>query len=191
MAAVVGVFPHPDSFEALDDAKYVVFSEKEEYGITADDENGLFKFQTIGGQRKAYVPLEVSGITEPIQAYVTCHLVDYNYANDGLESMAAAIKNVRAQENPTLVNLFPAEDPTTFVRPVISNEPTGHKVTVTTLDNGIRLDGLTADNMVRVFTADGMTAFKKEATGTTMFVPLSRHDVYLLSTGEEIFKFRF
>ena len=127
----------------------------------------------------------------PILRYVTCHLVDYNYANDGLESMAAAIKNVRAQENPTLVNLFPAEDPTTFVRPVISNEPTGHKVTVTTLDNGIRLDGLTADNMVRVFTADGMTAFKKEAIGTTMFVPLSRHDVYLLSTGEEIFKFRF
>ena len=190
MAAIVGVFPHPDSFEALDNARYVVFSEKEDY-ITADEDNGLYKFQTIGGKCKAYVPIEVDGITEPIQAYVTCHLVDYNYANDGLESMAAAIKNVRAQENPTLVNLFPAEDPTTFVRPVISNEPTGHKVTVTTLDNGIRLDGLTADNMVRVFTADGMTAFKKEATGTTMFVPLSRHDVYLLSTGEEIFKFRF
>jgi hypothetical protein len=190
MAAIVGVFPHPDSFEALDNARYVVFSEKEDY-ITADEDNGLYKFQTIGGKCKAYVPIEVDGITEPIQAYVTCHLVDYNYVNDGLESMAAAIKNVRAQENPTLVNLFPAEDPTTFVRPVISNEPTGHKVTVTTLDNGIRLDGLTADNMVRVFTADGMTAFKKEATGTTMFVPLSRHDVYLLSTGEEIFKFRF
>lgn len=191
MAAVVGVFPHPDSFEALDDAKYVVFSEKEEYGITPDDENGLFKFQTIGGQRKAYVPVEVDGITEPVQAYVTCHLVDFNYANDGLESMMAAIKNVKAQENPTLVNLFPAEDPATFVRPVISEEPTGHKVTVTTLDNGVRLDGLTADNTVRVFTADGMTAFKKKATGTTMFVPLKRHDVYLLSTGEEIFKFRY
>jgi hypothetical protein len=77
------------------------------------------------------------------------------------------------------------------VRPVISEEPTGHKVTVTTLDNGVRLDGVTTDNIVRVFTSDGMTIFKKEATGNTMFVPLSRHDVYLLSTGEEIFKFRF
>ena len=189
MTAFVGVYPHPDSFEALDNAKYVVFAENEEYGIS--EENGYYKFHTIGGKRKAYVPIEVNGITEPIQAYVNCHLVDWNYAEEGLETMMAAVKNVRAQENPTLINLFPSEDPTSFVRPVISDDPTGHKVTVTILDNGVRLDGLTADNTVRVFAADGMTAFKKEATGTTMFVPLSRHDVYLLSTGEEIFKFRF
>ena len=189
MAAFVGVYPHPDSFEALDDAKYVVFAENEEYGITED--NGFYKFQMIGGKRRAYVPLEVSGISEPIQAYVNCHLVDWSYAEDGLESMLAAVNNVRAQENPTLVNLFPAENPATFIRPVISDEPTGHQVTVTTLDNGVRLDGLSAGNMVRVFTSGGMTMFKKEATCTTLFVPLQRHDVYLLSTGEEIFKFRF
>ena len=189
MAAFVGVYPHPDSFEALDNAKYVVFAENEEYGITEGD--GFYKFQTIGGKRKAYVPLEVNGITEPIQAYVNCHLVDWSYVEDGLESMMAAVNNVRAQENPTLVNLFPAEDPATFIRPVISDEPTGHQVTVTTLDNGVRLDGLTAGNMVRVFSSGGMTMFKKEAVGTTMFVPLERRDVYLLSTGEEIFKFRF
>ena len=177
MVAAVGVFDTPDSFEELSDSAVAI--------VTASD------FEEIAGVRKAFATLYVDGVTEPIQAYVNCHLVDWNYAEEGLETMMAAVKNIRAQENPTLINLFPAEDPTSFVRPVISEDPTGHKVTVTILDNGVRLDGLTADNMVRVFTADGMTAFKKEATGTTMFVPLSRHDVYLLSTGEEIFKFRF
>lgn len=111
----------------------------------------------------------IERITEPIQAYVNCHLVDMNYAEQGLESMLAAVKNVRALENPTLVNLFPGEDPATFVRPAISEEPTGHKVTINTQDNGVRLDGLTTGNNVRVFTSNGIVMHKKEATGSTMF----------------------
>ena len=189
MAAVVGVFPHPDSFEALNDSRYVVFSENEEYGLTESDY--FYKFQTIGGKRKAYVTIEVNGITEPVQAYVNCHLVDLSFAEDGLESMRAAIKNVRALENPTLINLFPAEDPATFVHSITSEEPKGHQVAVTPQGDGVRLDGLTPGKVVRVFTADGITVFKKEATDTTMQVPLTRHHVYLLATGDEVFKFRF
>ena len=191
MAAVVGVFTHPEAFESLSDSKVMVFAKDVEGYDENNEEDGLYRFQDIGGVYKAYVPIEVSGITEPIQAYVNCHLVDISYAQEGLESMMAAVKNVRALETPTLINLFPEESPATFIRPVISDNPTGHKATVTMLDNGVRIDGLTAGNMVRMFTSDGMTIHKKEAMGTNMFVPLSRHDVYLLSTGEEIFKFRF
>lgn len=36
-----------------------------------------------------------------------------------------------------------------------------------------------------------MTVFKKDATGNSVFVPLNKNGVYLLSTGEELFKFRF
>ncbi len=102
--------------------------------------------------------------------------------------MVAAVRNVHALENPALVNLFPTEDPTTIVRSV-ADDLTGHKVKVTKLDNGVRLDGLVAGKKVRLFRSDGITEFKKEATGNTMFIPLTRNDVYLLSTGEEVFKF--
>lgn len=190
MAAVVGVFTHPDAFESLGETVMVFANDVEGYEGD-NEEEGIYRFQDVGGVYKAYVPIEVSGITEPIQAYVNCHLVDISYAQEGLESMVAAVKNVRALETPTRVNLFPAEAPATFIRQIISEEPTGHKATVTMLDNGVRIDGLTAGNMVRVFSSDGIITHKKEATGTNMFVPLRRHDVYLLSTGEEIFKFKF
>ena len=62
---------------------------------------------------------------------------------------------------------------------------------VTKLENGVRLDGLVAGKKVRLFRSDGITEFKKEATGNTMFIPLTRNDVYLLSTGEEVFKFSY
>lgn len=191
MATIVGVFAHPEGFESLGSNKAVVLAPDVADYDEAKEAIGIYQFQDIGGVRRAYVPIEVSGITEPIQAYVNCHLVDMNYAEQGLESMLAAVKNVRALENPTLVNLFPGEDPATFVRPAISEEPTGHKVTINTLDNGVRLNGLTTGNNVRVFASNGIVVHKKEATGSTMFVPLQHHDVYLLSTGEEIFKFRY
>lgn len=175
MVAAVGVFDSPYSFEELSDSAVAIF--------TADD------FEEIAGVRKVYATLYVDGVTEPIQAYINCHLVDWSYYPN-TESMVAAVNNVRASENPALVNLFPTDDPATIVRSV-ADDPTGHKVKVTKLDNGVRLDGLVAGKNVRLFRSNGMTEFKKEATSSTMFIPLTHNDVYLLSTGEEVFKFRY
>ena len=33
--------------------------------------------------------------------------------------------------------------------------------------------------------------WREVATGSTMFIPLTHNDVYLLNTGEEVFKFRY
>ena len=175
MVAAVGVFDTPDSFEELSDSAVAI--------VTASD------FEEIAGVRKAFATLYVDGVTEPIQAYINCHLVDWSYYPN-TESMVAAVRNVHALENPALVNLFPTEDPTTIVRSV-ADDLTGHKVKVTKLENGVRLDGLVAGKKVRLFRSDGITEFKKEATGNTMFIPLTRNDVYLLSTGEEVFKFSY
>ena len=176
MVAAVGVFDTPNGFDELSDSAVAVFFASE--------------FEEIGGVRKVYATLYVDGVTEPIPAYINCHLVDWSYYPN-TESMLAAVKNVRALSNPTLVNLFPDQNPATFVRHAIDDGPTGKKATITTLDNGVRIDGVVSGKKVRVFNANGMTVFKKDATGNSVFVPLNKNGVYLLSTGEELFKFRF
>ena len=176
MVAAVGVFDTPNGFDELSDSAVSVFFASE--------------FEEIGGVRKVYATLYVDGVTEPIPAYINCHLVDWSYYPN-TESMLAAVKNVRALSNPTLVNLFPDQNPATFVRHAIDDGPTGRKATITTLDNGVRIDGVVSGKKVRVFNANGMTVFKKDATGNSVFVPLNKNGVYLLSTGEELFKFRF
>lgn len=175
MIAYVGVFPHPNDLEPLSMNAWQAFYTD--------------NFTEIGGIRKAYATLEVEGITEPIQAYVNCHLLDTQAANT--KSALAAVRNARALDTPTLVNLFPVEDPATIIRNAVVEQPEGHKAAITTLDKGVRIDGLTAGHTLRIFSSEGFCVFKKDTTSSTISVPLKHHNVYLLSTGEEIFKFRY
>lgn len=175
MKIYTGIFAQPNSLEEIVNGAMAEVA-------SAD-------FIDIGGVRKAYAVLEASGITDPIQAYVNCHIVDMSFGAD--KTAEAAVKNARELENPTLINLFPAEDPATFVRHAIDDEQVNGKVIVTTIDNGVRLDGLTSGSTIRLFSSNGINVFKKNVAGTTLFVPLTRHDVYLITTGEEVLKIRF
>lgn len=174
MKIYTGIFAQPNSLEEIVNGAMAE--------VTSAD------FMDIGGVRKAYAVLEASGITEPVQAYVNCHIADTHYSND--KTVDAIIENVRELDNLTQINLFPAEDPATFVRHAIDDEAKG-KVRVITLDNGVRIEGLAENSTVRLFNSNGINVFKKDVTGTTLFVPLTHHDVYLITTGEEVLKIRF
>ena len=44
---------------------------------------------------------------------------------------------------------------------------------------------------VRVFNSSGITIYSEPSTAESIFVPLKQHDVYVLSTGKDILKFKF
>ena len=178
MLALVGIFPNSNGLDYLSGPNTIA-------GVMAND------FETIGGVRKTYVTLELENVTEPLQAYITCHLLDLSAWENGVESMSAAVNNLRENDNPTLVNLFPTADPTGIVRIPVSEDPQGHKVVIRKQTDGVIIEGLSEGNTVKLFNTEGICVFKKVTATSSQFVPLSRHDVYLLSTEEENFKFRF
>ncbi len=145
-------------------------------------------FKVIGGVRKAYAKVMVSGISEPISGYIVPHIVDFERTEEGYYKN---IHNVRKCENAPYVNLFPSPDPTKIHRPELSREPSGHKVKISSLDNGIELSGLTVGDDVRIFEALGQPIFVQKATASTLFVPIDRHTVYIIAAGDEVFKFVF
>lgn len=170
-----GVYAHPSQSEPLDDTAEVM--------VRGDE------FVQMGDVRKAYVTVSVRGITEPLQAYVNCHVVDTNFSTDNLA--LAHIKNLHGNDNPSLVNLFPTSDPTAIVRPQADGLSTDHRIQVETTDDGVLLSSLLPDEQVRIFNAAGFAVCKRQASGTTMFVPLAQHGVYVLSTEAEVFKFKY
>ena len=44
---------------------------------------------------------------------------------------------------------------------------------------------------VRVFRSSGTAIYSEPSKSESIFVPLENHDVYLLSTGKDILKFKF
>lgn len=173
MAVRVGIYAHPNSREPLSDGAEVV--------IESSD------FIRMADSRKAYATVTVEGITEPVQAYLNAHAVD----NGQSDPKDALVANSRAGINATLVNLFPTDVVTDIRRPSPEESALGHRVAVATSDDGVTLSGLQTGEHVRIFAPDGTTVYSRHAKGATLFVPLHRHSVYLLSAGEEIFKFQF
>ena len=58
-------------------------------------------------------------------------------------------------------------------------------------DGGVHVSGLEAGDHLRVFTSSGIIVFSKKYNGPDRFVPLQKHDVYLISTGREVVKYSF
>jgi len=56
---------------------------------------------------------------------------------------------------------------------------------------GLRISGLTEGNRLRVFAADGKVMYSATVTSESQFVELRQHGVYLISTGDEIFKYNY
>jgi hypothetical protein len=53
------------------------------------------------------------------------------------------------------------------------------------------VSGLESNDFLRVFDAEGMPVYLMEHPDSRLFIPISRHGVYMLSTGQEIVKFMF
>ena len=182
-AVAVGLYSHPSILEPLSDESVVT--------VAASD------FMEIGGKRKAFATITMSGVTQPIQAYLTTHIVDATkYVGAGLlgsdgESMEAAhVDNVAGSDNAYSVKLYPTDDQTALRR-ILSDAPIEHRIMVKPLERGVELSGLQLGEHIRLFNADGMLIFNKTADRTTLFVPLPQHHIYLLTGNNEVLKFAF
>ena len=171
----VGVYAHPGISEPLDDTSEVL--------LQASD------FVQMGDQRRAYATVSVGRISEPLQAYVNCHVQDLNVSTSN--NYASNITNRRSYENAALVILFPYDNPTRIVRPTVEGSSTNHRIQVTVADNGVNLSHLQPGESIRIFNTEGFMVFKQEAKCSTLFVPLSVHGVYVLGSNDEVFKFIF
>ena len=59
------------------------------------------------------------------------------------------------------------------------------------VEKGVWVSGLESNDFLRVFDAEGVLIFIKERPDSRLFVPIDRHGVFMLSTGQEIVKFMF
>ena len=132
---------------------------------------------------------EERGITEPLDAYVNCYVVDSSY--DSQDPNATHLENRHSIFNAALVNLFPADDPVAIKRPNIDEALTSHRIQLTVTEEGINVSNLIPNETVRIMTADGFTIGKQRSTSSTLFFPLTQKGVYILTSDEESFKFKF
>ena len=193
MGVCVGIYAHPNGTEPLSSECEVV--------VPASN------FHQVADTRKAFVTVSINGISEPVKAFVNARLVEM--ADENVASSRRARFKVRGASkkllwtgvttfrrrgilgNASMVNLFPTDVPTDIRRPAIEEAHLGHLVTLDMQQDGVMLRGLKKGETVRIFQADGRTVFRKEATSSTLFVPLHQHSAYVLSTGEEVFKFQY
>ena len=175
MAVRVGVYGHPSSTDPLTDGAEVLVPASE--------------FIQQGNTRKAYATVNIAGITEPLDAYVNCYVVDSSY--DSQDPNATHLENRHSIFNAALVNLFPADDPVAIKRPNIDEALTSHRIQLTVTEEGINVSNLIPNETVRIMTADGFTIGKQRSTSSTLFFPLTQKGVYILTSDEESFKFKF
>ena len=69
--------------------------------------------------------------------------------------------------------------------------PKAHRVSITVQDIGVLVGNLEPGEDIRLFSSAGWTVYMDHAVSTTHFVPLKRHDVYIISAGHEVFKFTY
>ena len=103
----------------------------------------------------------------------------------------ALVANISGSDDRYVLELLPSELDETTGLPVTTVKDNGHKVKVTTQASGIWISGLEQGDFVRIFDAGAMPVYQNSTPQSRIFVPLEQHGVYLLSTGQEIFKFTF
>ena len=178
--AYVGIFPHPGYNIPISDDAVV--------RLTSDD------FVEIGGERKAYATLYVEHVEEQQIAFLNTHIYDerlWDMMGEDDDMGLSVIDNLSEKENLWSVQLIPSEEDEQTGLPLISKDDCQHKTTVSREHNGIRLSGLTVGNRLRVFAADGKVEYSATVTADSQLVGLQQHGVYLVSTGEEIFKYNY
>ena len=104
---------------------------------------------------------------------------------------SAIVNNLSWQDNVHVLNLLPTELDNVTLLPVVELDKVVHKAKVETTEQGVWISGLERDDYVRIFDAAGKPVFLQSNPTSRLFVPLTLPGVYLLSTGQEIVKFRF
>ena len=177
----VGAYVHPSALETVSDEAQTV--------IHASD------FIQMGGVRRAYAEVIVNGVAEAVDGYIAAHVVDLESNSEEAEH----ITNFGEGTNPTYVVFHPTGEAVNIDNPV-AERPKDHRVSVTVQDGGLLFGNLKPSDDVRIFNSAGWTVYMKDtpsAVGedsqipTTLFVPLKRHDVYIISAGQEVFKFNY
>ena len=152
-------------------------------------------FEWIGGERKAYVELTVEGLEEETDAYLRADVYNDRIAEkltgETDNPLDALVANISGSDDRYVLELLPSELDETTGLPVTTVKDNGHKVKVTTQASGIWISGLEQGDFVRIFDAGAMPVYQNSTPQSRIFVPLEQHGVYLLSTGQEIFKFTF
>ena len=114
------------------------------------------------------------------------------------QQSTAIVDNVHARDNAHYVYLQPSNEPTD-INPVKFQETKSRlAVKVAAETGGVRISGLPTGSdaegnpyHVRIYNAAGMDMYSQPVSSESIFVPLSQHGVYVLSTGKDILKFQF
>ena len=151
-------------------------------------------FDLIGGKRKAYVELTVDGLEEEAEVELRARV----YNDRVLEALGdedditdAVVDNISWWNNLRIVHLLPSELDNVTLLPVVKKDEKLRKVNVEQDEKGVWVSGLESNDFLRVFDAEGMPVYLMEHPDSRLFIPISRHGVYMLSTGQEIVKFMF
>jgi hypothetical protein len=173
-AVHVGIYAHPTNLEPiLDEAETVV---------TSDD------FSEIGGQRKAYVTVRVSGVNEPLRAYLSTHIFTTIEGEDFFDSY---VENRSMRSNAHYITLLPHNDPT-VVEQILRDGVKGKSSFVVKADDGgLRVSGLKKGTHLRIYGVNGVQLYSNKNADREVFVPLKSHAVYLVSDGKDVQKFAF
>lgn len=151
-------------------------------------------FHDFGGVSKAYATIKISGIAETTDGYLSSYIYDTKQLGTSRE----LVQNLSYTDNVHYVILQPSADPS-YIRAVNSGEYKVHlNVDITEENGGVRISGLPTaqDNggkapRVRVFNSNGVAVYSDITNEESIFVPLTSHGVYLLSTGKDVVKFKF
>ena len=137
-------------------------------------------------------------MVETTDAYLSAHIYDTKQA----AGQNPLVNNASYSDNIHYVILQPSNDPTA-INPVRFDEQKARlNIRITNEEGGVRISGLPVrqalsaegeaeGTRVRVFNSAGMAIYSEPSTAETIFVPLKQHDVYVLSTGKDILKFKF
>ena len=176
------------------------YTNQEPSNLLADDAEVVVRasdFEEFGGVRKAYVQLRIPGITETTHAYVNCHIYDEtrNKEEEG-HDIDNYVPNRRFSDNVHYITLQPSNDPTDINPVHFEQLKKALDVKISQEVGGVRISGLPVsdDNKqyrIRVFGSDGILVFTTVSTESTLFVTLTQHDVYLLTTGKDVLKFNY
>lgn len=179
-AVIVGLYAHAGSFEPLTNEAVVT--------VNSSD------FMIIGGKRKAFATISIDGITQSIKAFINARVVDTSIIGGeemtGEQQQESIVDNVLGFYNTYAVRLYPTDNPTDL-RQLLDEPAKEHRISLEIENNGVRLSGLKNGEHIRLFTTSGITVFSEKVHHSTLFIPLAKNGVYLLTGDKEIFKFRY
>ena len=178
----VGIYPGP--------CYNIPLCDTAEQTLTASD------FQEVAGERKAYVTLTVQNAEETTWCYANAFIYDQrllDISEDVVDESIRVVSNLSAEDCLIGVNLVPTEEDEVTGLPVVKKDDAHQRhITVTREAGGFRLSGLTNDDgHVRIFDTKATPVYSSVVSAGTMFVPITQHGIYLISTNSEVFKYNY